>query len=307
MARCCGGSGTCACRVEGGRHVSVTGIGTSQDPFVIAASTEFGVEDTDQFNLILTGSGTLDSPWTLQVEYASTAAIGGLPDVDTTGVTNGQTLVWNTTTSQWVPSTVPTAAPGAISHGNGITGDGSVGSPLNLVGNAARYISITASGIGLSDSGINHLVRVFADEDARDSASPVLIEDSITLLADDPTALYYYDGSEHIKITGGHGVDADDEFLATSGSYAGGPVTTFIRQLAVTTDGTGSFVALSLTDLADYSGVLSVRVTPTGSGTAWAPMLRTGSGVVNGTARRLSDGTTLNGASVTGIVEAVVY
>lgn len=307
MARCCGGSGTCSCRVEAGQGVEVTGVGSALDPFIINALATLDVSDNTTFNLTLSGLGTVDSPWLLSVNYASTAALDDLPDVSDTAPTNGQVLAWNTTTLQWEPTAPTTAASGSVNHGNGLTGDGSIGSPLTPVGNAARYISITASGIGLSDAGLNALVRPFATSTARDSASPALVAGTLTILADDPTALWYYDGTEHLKVTGGMGVDADDEFFSVSGSYAGGPVTTFIRQLATTTDGSGAFVVLSALDLTDYAGVLSVRVTPTGSGTAWSAMLTSGSGVVSGVARRLSDGTVLAGASITGIVEGVLY
>jgi hypothetical protein len=306
MARCCGGT-TCACKVEAGRHVEVTGTGTAGDPFVIDAQTHLTVEDNTQFNLVLTGSGTLAQPWLLSVEYAGTGGLDGLPDVDTTGKTNAQVLGWDDALGQWTPRAPTTAAPGAITVGNGVDGDGSAGDPLVAVGDTARYITVTASGIGLSDSGINRMVRVFSTEFARDNANPVPIQGTVAIVETDTSVLWYYDGADWQVGIRGEALDNDGQLLSTSGAYAGGPTTKYIRQLSVSTDGTGAFVAIPAANLTDYSGVLSCRITPTGAGTAWQPMITTGGGGVNGKAVRMTDGTALAGATITAVVEATLY
>lgn len=305
MARCCRGSeGT---KIDAGRHVEVTGTGTAADPFTISAQTHLTAEDTTQFDLVLSGAGTLDSPWLLTVNYAGTANLDGLPDVTAPAPTNGQVLGWDSATSQWTPRAATTAAPGASVTGNGLTGDGSVGNTLRAVGDAARFISISASGIGLSDAGINRMVRVFATEAARNSASPAPVQGTVAIVETNPAVLWYYDGADWVEGIRGMGLDNDGQVLQTSGAYAGGPTTKYIRQLTATTDGTGAFVAIPAADLTDYSGVLSAQVIPRGSGTAWTPMVVMGTGLVNCRAIRVSDGGALTGATITATVEAILY
>jgi hypothetical protein len=306
MARCCGGS-TCSCKYVEGRHLEITGSGTAADPFVFAVQTHLTTDDTEQFQLALSGSGTLDSPWLLQVTYSGGAGLNGLPDVDADLPDDGYVLGYDASTQTWVPQAPTTVAAGTNTVGNGIDGDGSSGDALVAVGNAARYISVTGSGIGLSDAGINRLVRVFDTIAARDAASPVPVEGTLAFVADTPDALYYYDGADWVVVIRGRGRDIDDEFLATSGSYAGGPIVTYFRQISTTTDGSGAFVALPSADLTNYSGVLSCKVIPSGAGTAWIPMVTTGGGGVNCRAVRVSDGANLAGASITATVEATLY
>ncbi len=490
MARCCGGSGTCACKVQEGRHVSVTGTGTSQDPFVIAAQTHIDVLDTDQFNLAIYGEGTLASPWVLAVNYANGASLNGVPDVAADGVTNGQVLSWDAVNSRWIPTApltagtpgvttknlvlnpsfevnttgwtginatlgrAATAAHGLISlsiaasaagaagartasgtggmpvtgntayavqakfrapatprnctvaitwvdsagadistatspavsdvldaftkvthsatspanavyayitvtvldaaasevhwvdgamfekgsvaspygdgstpgwdwtgtanlsasgpvvgvaKGNGLTGDGSPSSPLAVAGDAARFIAVSTNGVGLSDAGLNRLVRVFADATARGNANPAPVAGTLSILQTNPSQIDYFDGVTWLPVTGGVGRDAVGQFLARSGNYTGGAITMFVRQMSVVTDATGAFVALSATDLAAYAGVLSCKVIPTGTGTAWAPMVAPGTGIVTCVARRVSDGNPHAGVTVTATVEATLY
>jgi hypothetical protein len=306
MARCCGGA-TCACKVEAGRHVTITGTGSAQDPFVIAADTHLETEDTNQFQLVLNGNGTLASPWVLQVLYNASAGLSGLPDVDAETPSNGEVLGWNNTSGQWEPQAATTAAPGAITAGNGLDGDGSGGDPLIAIGNTARYITVTASGIGLTDSGLNQLIRRFSDTTARDAASPAVIEGTISILDSDPYRLERYDGVEWVPITGGMGRDIDGQLLATSGDYAGGPTTTYTRMISVNTDGTGLFTVIPAGNLTDYSGVISCKVQPTGTGTPWQAMVTTGGGAVTGRAIRMSDGAAHAGATITAVVEAILY
>lgn len=306
MARCCGGGSQV--KIEEGRHVEVLGTGTPSDPFVINVRTALSVQDTAAFNLTLTGTGDLDSPWLLTVAHdADTGGLQALPDVDVDGATDAQVLAYDLASSKWVPAAPTTASPGAVITSNGTDGDGSVGDPLVAVADPARYLQVTGAGIGLNNAGINGMVRVFADAAARDAASPAPQEGTVGLLMSEPSHLWQYDGADWVPIYGGVGRDVEGELLATSGAYAGGPITKFIRQVSTTTDGSGAFVALSADDLADYSGVLSVVIVPTGTGTAWSPMTVASGGIVSGRAKRLSDGTALTGASITCVVEATLY
>lgn len=307
MRKCCGSAANCSCKVEAGRHIEVTGTGGPGDPLVIKGLTTLTAEDNEQFNVLLTGSGTLESPWSLSIVYAGTASLGGLPDVNTTGVTNGQVLGYNTSQGEWVPIPPTTATPGLVVTGNGVDGDGSVGDPLVAVVDAARYITLGASGIGLSDAGINRTVRIFATEFARDNANPAPSQGTVALVETDVSVLWEFDGTDWVEAVRGRALDNDGQFLATSGSYSGGPLTQYIRQIDTTTDGSGAFVALPAADLTDYSGVLSVRVTPTGAGAAWVAMPQAGAGLISARALRVDNGAAHAGATITAIVEATLY
>jgi hypothetical protein len=256
---------------------------------------------------VLDGLVTLDSPWLLRVFFADDAGLTDIPNVDAPAPTNGQVLGWDSTLEQWTPRAASIAPPGAVLTGNGVDGDGSGGDPLVAVGNAARYISVTASGIGLSDAGLNALIRPFANEAARDAASPAVVEGTISILTSDPDRLEWYDGTDWHPITGGHGFDVQGgEFLDLSGSYDGGKVTDYIAQLDVITDSTGAFEVIPAADLSGYSGVLHVSVQETGD-VAWHCQVKAGANNVTGVARRIDTGAAYPGAAVTGMVRAALY
>lgn len=306
MARCCGGSGN-QTKIEAARHVEVTGTGRATDPFVIEVQTELVTDDNERFRLTLHGEGTLASPWVLGVEYADSHRLTDLPDVEAEAPSNGYVLGYDEANERWVAAPPVTAPPGALVTTDGVVGDGSAGLPLGAEGDSSRFIVVTSGGIGLSDSGINHLIRQFDNVAARDAANPAVFSRTIVNLDSDPTRLWRYNGVDYDLISGGMSSDVEGQFLSLSGAYAGGEVVAYARQLATSTDGTGAFVAIPASDLAEYSGVLSVSVTPTGSGVAWTPMVKSGAGVVSGVARRVADGTTLAGANITAMVSALLY
>ena len=67
MARC-GCSNTCACTVTAGDGITVTGVGSVADPYVVGADGEAGnlaVVDTATLNLSVAGDGTPGDPWVL--------------------------------------------------------------------------------------------------------------------------------------------------------------------------------------------------------------------------------------------------
>ncbi len=94
MASRCGCAGsTCACKVEGGAGVDVTGTGTVQDPYVVAITDlEIGdlveVDDTTTVNLTKLGSGTDSDPIVLSAtvvtgsDVTSTPSNGGSTNID---------------------------------------------------------------------------------------------------------------------------------------------------------------------------------------------------------------------------------
>jgi hypothetical protein len=304
---CCGASGTCACRIEDGRMIEVLGSGTAQEPWVVNSLVSLSTEPTKTFNIGLFGSGDLDSPWMLRVAYADTAELTDLPDVEADAPLNGQVLTWNT--DHWEPAPGVVAAPGAILHGTGLSGDGSAAAPLTLLTDEARYITITTSGIGLNDAGINRMVRVFANPTARAAADPPPVQNTLSLLESDPTSLDMYDGSEWVRVIGDNpALVVGGELLALSGAYAGGRVTQYAAQISRVTDPTGVFVVIDPDDLVDYSGVLTAQVQPVGlGGSGWHARLVVSGGVVSALARRDDTGEAYAGATVTATVSAVLY
>lgn len=307
MARCCGSTGTCACKIIGGGNTVVTGMGTSQDPFVITNEAELGVLDTKTFNLTLTGEGTNDNPWNLAVQLAGTAELSDLPDVGDAAPVNGQVLGWSDADQAWVPQPATTAAAGDVLTGTSIEGDGSSGAPLDVTVDPARYLTVTVAGVGLSDEGLNTIIRPFADATARNAADPPATPGAVSMLASNPGMLDYWTGTAWEPVTNGLQLDVQPgQFLQLSGPYAGGAVTQFVKQVSGITDPGGAFTLLDTDDLAGYAGVLSVQVQPTGV-TPWACVANSSVDIVYGVAYRLDDGTAYAGYSVSAIVTALLY
>lgn len=306
MPRCC--PGVLPPKIEEGRHIEVTGNGTPQSPLVVSATTALDVIPNDTFNLILTGNGTLDSPWQLAVIYSPLSKLDDIGDVFATGATpNGYVLAWDTTNSRWQAAPPSVAPVGAVLAGNGLTGDGSAPNPLNARLDPARYLTITSSGLGLSDEGINSLVRVFPDATARAAATPAPRAGTVSLLLNNPDSVDYWDGDKWVAVTGGRYRDIKaGQLLSLSGAYAGGKTTQYVAQLSVVTDATGAFEAIPATDLTGYSGVLACDVQETGT-TVWHCQVRAGSNNIIGVAYGLGTGTPLTSATLSGTVTALLY
>ena len=309
MARCCGSTGSCACRVTGGRGITIRGTGSSQDPFVVESDRALDTQDNDQFNLILTGAGTLASPWLLEVQYAATADLNGLPDVDTetTAPTNGQVLAWNDSQQKWLPAAPTTAAAGSVTVGNGINGNGSAGTPLVAKSDTARYIQVSAAGLGLSDAGINRMLRMFATDADRNATTIAPETNTLSIVATRPGRIDYWDGDSWEPLKAGIFSDAAGQLLPLSGNYpAGGQVTQYVRQIVANTDANGVFDVIPAANLAGYSGVLSAHVQPVG-GTPWTCMVLTATNKITGVARRVDDGTPYAGFTINATVTALLY
>lgn len=309
MARCCGSTGTCACKIDAGRHVTVTGTGTSQDPFVVATDTDLDVVDTPQFDLTLSGLGTLESPWLLSVDYAATAALTNLPDVNAPAPTNGHVLTWDSGTERWVSQAGTTASPGVSVTGTSIEGDGSVGDPLEVTPDPDRYLTVTVDGLGLTDEGINRLVRVFADLAARTAADPAPAVGTISMLEDEPGRLDYWDGAAWVEISNGIGLQVISEaFHELSGPYNGGPVVWYTARIATTTSGSGEFTVIPVLNLAGRAGVLVVTVQPSGNtGAGWTCTVHPATTYIRAFAFSLVDGSPYAGQAITAMVTALLY
>lgn len=172
---CCTGSG-CACIVEAGAGIAVTGSGTPTDPYVIVStvvdlSQFLRVVDTTSINLTLTGTGTADDPLTLRA--ASTLKLTELADVDdpSGGPSVGESPVWvgSGSDGHWEFQTPPPAPAGATNVENGLSGIGSVGSPVRIE-TSGVWGAGALSGLG-GDSTIG--LEIYVDSNGDIRAEPV--------------------------------------------------------------------------------------------------------------------------------------
>lgn len=150
MACGCDSKMGCECILQGGDGISVAGIGTAGDPFVITNSrvqlgvadtpsldltvagslisgkvrlaAVFSVADTPTVDLTLAGAGTEASPFVLS------AAMKG---VILTGGSTGNVLTQKPDGS-WGPGPATQAPTGSVSTANGLKGDGSGASPVRI-------------------------------------------------------------------------------------------------------------------------------------------------------------------------------
>lgn len=150
MARCgCSGS-SCSCVIRGSGGVSVSGSGTVNSPYVVSSALNLTIIDSATIDLALAGDGSLTEPYILSAN--ANVALDDLTDVDTSGGTTGQVLARQSDGSYaLVPPS--TASPGAINTGNGLTGDGSSGSPLNVRVAPGGGLSIATQGLQVTGSG----------------------------------------------------------------------------------------------------------------------------------------------------------
>lgn len=309
MPSCCGGS-TCTCKVQAGVGVQITGAGTQANPFVISANSALVVADNARFDLTLAGSGTSGSPYVLSADYAPTSKLDDVPDVNASTPTNGQVLSWNTATSKWVPANPTTAPVASVNHDQSLNGDGSVGAPLAVVPDAARFLALRgANGVGLSDIGVNQLVRGFIDSVARDSADPVPDLNALSMLDSAPGRIDFWDGAQWRQVIDSFDQDVPvgGEFMALSGSYDGvSRLTHMIRQVNTSSDGSGNLEVLTAADLVGRSGVLSVQFQETGF-LGWSAVLYPNVDRVQARAFKLTDGTPYATQVFTGVVDAWLY
>lgn len=130
MAGKCGCAGTtCSCKVIGEGAVTVTGAGSSGNPYRIAVALALHAFDSPTINLSLLGDGSSSNPYSLTAE--ATLNFGDLLDVDTAVTTVGYVPArQGDGTFAMVPPS--TAAAGTISVGPSIEGDGSSGDILDV-------------------------------------------------------------------------------------------------------------------------------------------------------------------------------
>jgi hypothetical protein len=314
MPNCCGGS-SCACKLAAGNGITITGSGSVQDPFLIVASNTLAPVDNTTFDVSLTPvvlpNGSTE--YRIEVKYAPTAKLDDLPDVTAPTPTNGQVLGWDSATSRWTPRAPTTAAAGAVLHDTSLSGDGSAGTPLQVLENPARGLSTVTAGLGLTDTTMRQLVRSFVNSTARSTMDPAPALNELTMLDSNPGNIDYWDGAAWKPIQNNMvGQLLSVEFLRMSGGWNGvSQLTHVMKNIATSTDTTGLFEVLSVADLTGRAGVLTVQFTPGGldptTATPWMAMLFATTNSVNGMAWSGVDGTALASLPVGGVVDAWVY
>jgi hypothetical protein len=311
MPRCCGGA-TCSCVIDNGSHIQIVGTGSPADPFVITADVALEAQDNAVFDAVVTGLGVVASPWKIEVKYASTAKLNDLPDVNVPAPTNTQVLSWDTATNQWIARAPTTAAAGSVTHDTSLAGDGSGGSPLQVNEDPARMLATAAGGLGLSDTGMNSVVRKYADSAARTAASPAPVVNALTMLGTQPGKIDYWDGDSWEAAGVFLLAMVGQEMFQQSGPYTGAQRITFVvRNVNVITDALGVFDAIPAADLAGTAGVITAVAQATWTTTAvpipFTVILVPSGGALKGIAYRLSDGQPIASSPINCTVFALVY
>lgn len=76
MAKCGCAGGTCSCAITAGTNVSVTGTGSTTNPYVVSSTgTALTVQDSSTIDLTLTGEGTAVNPLLLRADYIGTITV----------------------------------------------------------------------------------------------------------------------------------------------------------------------------------------------------------------------------------------
>jgi hypothetical protein len=294
--------------VTAGTGITVSGSGTAQDPFVLSADTHIAALDNARFNVTVAGLGTAAAPYTVAVDYAATSKLANIPDVNAPAPTNGQVLSFNTATLKWVPAAPTTAAAGSVNHNQSLTGDGSVGTPLAVVMAAARFLALDgANGIGLSDLGINQLVRHFATAAARLAALPAPVLNTLSMLDTSPGVISYWDGAQWVTPTPVTVETWGAAFLEVSGPYNGvSQRTRLVNHISGTTDALGVMDIVPAASLATAGGVLACTFQETGTN-AFKAVLFPNVNKVSARIYRLTDGTLWASQTFSGIADATIY
>lgn len=130
MPRCDCAGGQCSCVVIGGSGATVTGAGSTSNPYIVSAdpqlTTALRVADSPTVDMRAVGNGTEEDP--LIISADATVSMDDLTDVEAASPAVGDTLSWNG--QEWVTGAPPVVPPGAINVGAGLTGDGSVEEPV---------------------------------------------------------------------------------------------------------------------------------------------------------------------------------
>lgn len=165
--------------VVAGDGITVTGSGTVADPYVVESSFStlnqfFQVRDSSSVDLSLTGTGTVADP--LLLRAVSTLKMTDLKDVNdpSGGPAVGESPVWTGAGSagHWEFSLPPVSPAGSVNVSNGISGIGTVGSPI-AIKTSGTWGSGVLAGLG-SDSTIG--APTYIDSAGNLRSQPILVD-----------------------------------------------------------------------------------------------------------------------------------
>lgn len=137
MARCGCASGSCSCLITGSQGVTVSGVGSQDNPYVITGAS-FATSDSPTVSLSLTGTGTILDPYRIVANAHLT--LDQLTDVDAPAPVAGYLLTYVTSpVPSWIAAVPQSGIPGAVLHDSTMLGDGTpslaLGVRLDPLGN----------------------------------------------------------------------------------------------------------------------------------------------------------------------------
>jgi len=150
VARCGCSGASCSCLITGGGGIDVTGNGSPTNPYLIVSDINLTIQDSQTVNLTLTGDGSDANPWKLIAD--ATVTLDNLTDVSTAVATTGYVLARQSdgTFGMVPPSTAPA---GALSIGDGLTGDASSGNKLRVLLAPNSGLVVGPTGLAVTSGG----------------------------------------------------------------------------------------------------------------------------------------------------------
>jgi len=146
MARCGCASGSCSCLVTGAGGITVSGVGTQDNPFVVNGPV-FSVGNSATADMVLTGSGTSGDPYRIVCNVH--LALDQLTDVVVPSPTAGHVLTYVNGTG-WTNAIPQSGTPGAVLHDTSLKGDGTAAAVLGVLLDPAGNITLGPSGLKTS-------------------------------------------------------------------------------------------------------------------------------------------------------------
>lgn len=132
--------------------VTVIGDGTADNAYKISASQGYvDVADTSTINMQLDGTGVTTDPYVISADLI--ARLTDLANVTTEGAAIGDVLAYQGS-GEWAYQSPVTAPVGAVTVGSCLQGDGSGGSPLNVLLDIHPGMTCSPTGLHLNRSAV---------------------------------------------------------------------------------------------------------------------------------------------------------